>query len=466
MKKLFAVILLLAIFLSIMPVAMAAPAEELPRVIGCRTLDGDQSLLGNDRITENALSVFLYETKSQTLMYQYNADLSVEPASLVKIMTALIVVDRASMSDAVTVTNEQLNAVPYASTTAGLQAGEVLTVEQLLYCMLVSSANDAAVVLANHIAGSEEAFVNLMNEYAGELGCQNTNFANVHGIYNSEQHSTARDMAKILNAALNHETFRAAFGTEHYTLPANSQSEARELSTNNHLMTTDIMRIYYDTRVVGGRTGITESGLRNLATLAQYEDMELICIVIGSASQIAEDGYSIAAFGGFDETSMLLSKGFKDMHSVQLTQAGQVLTQCPVENGECDVAVTAAESLYAILPESASISDLSYRYHGVEDFHAPIQKDEIISRVEVWYDSVCVAQADLVAMNKVNTFQPVTAGEALDLEEKKHSWLWQAVMIVAAFVLVLLVVRIIRRALRRKAYGRSRQYSRNRKRSR
>lgn len=466
MKKISVLLLIIAYLIVAVPVVSAEDADGngvSTDSIGCRTLDAEQALLGTAPMVESVQSVVLYETNSQTLMYQWNADERIDPASLVKLMTALIVVEDGTMSDAVTVTSSDLEAVPDGSATVELQVDEVLTVEQLLYCMLVSSANDASIVLARHIAGSELAFVEMMNDRALELGCTNTVFANVHGMYDAAQYTTARDVAKILEAALTHEVFRVIFGTSHYNLPTTAKAPSRYLTTRNHLMSTDAMQVYYDERVTGSRAGMTEDGLQNLASVAQQEEMELICVVLGAESQLADDGYSIRVFGGFGETSTFFTKGFDGMHLTPVTQAGQVFEQINVVNGECDVIVGPAESLAAILPTTVGLADLSYRYDTGTELYAPIEKGEAVTTVEVWYQNVCVAQTQLLALNHVDILQTQAV---IDDEQEKNTTVFGVIgIIVGSVILLVILVRMVRKIFRRRSYRRSRQYSRNRRRS-
>lgn len=463
MKKFCAIMITFCCLVSgLMGVTVSAASEEPDITVtdGCYTLDAEKTLMTSERLTDNASSVILYETNSKTLMYTYNADERTDPASLVKIMTAYIVVEECVLSDAVTVSQKTLDTVNKEAVMIDLQAGEVLTVEQLLHCMLAGSANDAAAVLAEHACGDQTAFVERMNEYAEKLGCTQTNFTNVHGLYDPEQYSTARDIARILDRAMQNETFREIFCTAEYAIPATNKSEPRELITGNYHINCDEVMIYYDERVVGGRTAVTQTGHRSLATVAQEGDMEMICVLFGAVSEIAENGYSVLVFGGYKETTGILDQGFDGRRLTQVLRKDQVLTQQSVSGGDCDVALGPVDSVFAILPASIGPEDLQYRYSATAALEAPVEKNAIVSSVEIWYNNICMAQTQLYAMNGVDTQQAVAANNTSGDETR-----WPVGVVIVVIVACVFAAALLSRLFRR-SLNRSRRYRRDRRRSR
>lgn len=369
---------------------------------GYHTPDAMLSYLGNEKLIENVDSAILYEVDSDTLMYAINPDTPMDPASLVKILTALIAVEKGNIEDQVTVTKEVLDTVPYDAVSADLLEGEVMSLGDLIHCMLAGSANDAAAVIADHISGDQSAFVTEMNQYAQELGCKQTVFMNVHGLYHEQQLTTARDMIRILDKAMDNELFCEFFGTVHYTVPATNKSADRELSTGNFLMNTDNLQIYYDARVVGGRTGVAKDGKRCLAAAAEENGMRLISVVLGAEDLYAEDSTNVTIFGGYKETTAMMDAGFTGNKVVQILHKGQALTQYPVEKGDCEVVVTSLSDAWAVLPQEVQAADIIHRYQQLPDgLVAPITKDSTIASVQLWYGSVCIGESELVAMNQV-----------------------------------------------------------------
>lgn len=454
------------LLLLIMPVC-AVTEDAQNRSYTCYSLDATEAVLGPSEITDNADSVVVYELNSNTMMYAMNPDQMIEPASLVKIMTCLIAVEKGVMSDAVTIRAETIETIPEDAANVSLQPDEVLTFEQLMYCMMISSANDAAAVVAEHIAGTQEQFVAMMNEYAKKLGCTNTNFTNVHGLYDVNQYSSARDLAKILAAATQNELFNQFFGAEYYELAPTNKSEVRYLLTSNYLLSKEDVEIYYDERVTGGRTGITRNYDRSVAVSAEAGNMRLICVLTGAASQIASNGYSVSVFGGYEEVSQMLDACFDGYHVAQVVFDGQIVTQQPVDNGDSDVVLGARATGLAVLPVSTKISDLTYSLVSRESLVAPIEKGQAVSKVDIWHNNVCVAQAQLYAMNAVGIQQEQSVQTTVQDVVNRGGNGWVILVVVAGiFAIVFFAPRVLKNIRRQAMIKRVRRNQRYRRKSR
>lgn len=474
MKKIGIICLVLALLMGLMaPLAVSAVDEEYSGISisqGCHTIDAKVPLLGSVPYTENAKSVILYEYNSDTLMYAYNPDEQLYPSSFVKIMTAYIAAEEGSMTDVVTVRQEVLNTLPDDAVTANLQADEVISLQDLMYCMMVHSANDAASVIADHISGSQDAFVAKMNAYAAELGCTGTKFMNPHGLHHEEQVTTARDTAKILAAAMKNEVFAEVFNTAFYTVPATNKSASRRLETINHLINNQEYAIYYDDRVTGGRTGVTDDGYRCVAAASEADGLQMVSVVMGTHSEFVEGSYVIKRIGGFLETSQLLDIGYNGYKTAQILYENQVIKQQSVANGSSDVMLGCTANISTVLPAGATTKDLIYRFNDVAGaFEAPIERNEVISQVEVWYGSVCLGHADLIAMNAVYPTQTVQTNST----QTDHSGpgfgkivLWTFLILLSVAVVFVAVLIVIRRVRRAAASRRGQKYRRSRRRSR
>ena len=469
MKKNSAICYLLCAVLLItviIPFAVIADeATDIAAAKGCHSPDAQFSLLSSaEPLVNNVRAAFVYELNSDTMIYSLNPDVPEEPASLVKIMTALIAIENGNLQETVTIKQSVLDTIPKGMVSAKLVADEVLTLEDLLYCLMVGSASDAAIVIADHISGNQDAFVQLMNNRAAEIGCTGTCFTNTHGLYHQQQVTTARDTAKILEVALENESFAKIFSSAYYTVPATNVSEERSLVTNNFLMSKDDTRAYFDERVTGGRTGVTQDGTRCIASTAEVDGMKLICIVMGSASEYREDGKKVRSFGGFPETSAFLDICFDGYKSVQVIYDGQVLTQCPVENGNNAVSLGVKTSVSTVLPKDFTAKQLSFQYTN-QTFTAPISAGDALSVVEIWYENLCVGEAQLYALNNVQT-----AGILVrDIQDHSLNLWWLLLIIPIAGVIAFAVlqrrrilrtarmlIRRVRRQLRRSKKRRSR----------
>ena len=435
---------------------------------GCFGLDATAPLLGNGQMVENVEGVVLYEIKTGTMMYTQNADVQLYPASLVKLMTALIAVQKGNMADIITVSEQALSTVPEEATDVGLQPNEVITLEELMYCMMVESANDAAAVIAEHICGNQNAFVAEMNRYAQELGCSGTNFTNPTGLHNDQQVTTARDMARILAVAMNDPLFYTFFTTSHYTVEATNKSEARALTTSNHMMHMDTYEIYYDARVTGGRTGVTTSGDCCLAVSAEENGMQLISIMLGAKSQYTEDGYTVKRIGGFDETKALLDQGLSGYKAVQLLYEGQAVMQAGVINGDADVVLGSRVSISSVLPQDTGLSDLSFQYTDLTGaITAPIHKGQHVTDLEIWCGNICVAQAELYSLNSVAERSEQPEEDNGVMQSGKWPLLLKIIVVILATLAgVVVFLRLVRRVHLLGIRSRSKNHRRNRRRSR
>ena len=411
MKKFSIIIIILLYLLSSFSVYAADSKDDTSVISGSNTLDGQIPILGSQLVDSNMRSAILYEVNSDTIMYSYNADEKIPPSSLLKILTALIAIEKAALSDIVTVKESVLSTLDPDAAKVKLVDNEVLTVKDLIYCMMVASGNDAAVVLADYVMGSQEAFVEEMNRYAANFGCVNTNFTNVHGLHDPEQYTTARDIARILEVALDNQDFCDAFCARYYTVPANNKSKERKLSSQNFLINNDDNINYYDERVLGGRTAVANDRSRSIASVAESNDMKLLCVVMGAGSKYEDDGYTVRVYGGYDETKKLLDLAFNGYKTAQLLFKNQVLMQKTVVNGTSDLSIGTKDSAFSVIPENITENSLVYRYVNEASLSAPIEKGQRVSTLQIWCGNVCIAQNDLYALNSVRSVNEIVEDE-------------------------------------------------------
>lgn len=470
MKKFRVICLFLGLLLalgSLMPAAGAASADQSV-TSGSHSVDASVSLSDEGQLTQTAKAVIIYELSSDTMLYTWNPDEKIYPSSMVKLMTALLAIEKGDLSEKVVVTKRALSYVAMGSVSAGLEAGEELTLEDLLYCMMTASANDAAAVIAEHIGGSQESFVKMMNARAQELGCADTHYANAHGLHDEESYTTARDICRLLDAALDVPEFKTLFCAREYTVPATNKSEARKIETSNYMMIQQ--KKYYDERVTGGKTGATDEGGRCLAATAEGGGMELLTIVMGAVPTYEEDGLALASFGSFEETRVLLDYAIKNFEYRQVFSQGQTVSQHPVEGGANSVVTQPAAAASTVLPVDLDESELTWVYgESTGVLRAPVKKGQKITTAQVWYGSKCLAQTDLVAANSVEVRQepvvptePAAPGDSGSREMLAVvcGGILGVVLLVAA---ALLIVRGIRLAMRN---ARRRRRRINRRRSR
>lgn len=212
-----------------------------------------------------------------TILYNKGMDELRYPASITKIMTALLTLEHCNLEDQVVFTEECLGDQTYDSSNAGIQVGEILTVRQCLMLLMLKSANDVATQLGVHISGSVEAFSEMMNARAQELGCTNTHFVNASGMPDENHYTTAYDMALIFREAIKNETFLEIIGTINFDLePTNMNGETRNFRTH-HEMIVEGSQFYYE-GCFGGKTGGSEISKNTLVTGAVRDGITLIVV--------------------------------------------------------------------------------------------------------------------------------------------------------------------------------------------
>ena len=404
-------------------------------------LDSKKPLGGTEKLLDTAKAAVLYELTSDTMVYAWNPDQTVDPSGMNKVLTAMIALERGNPEDMVTVSRTVVqSAALVGSVSAGLKHGEEISLKDLLFCMMVGSANDAAVVIAEHISGTEELFVELMNLRAKELGCENTHFVNASGLPQQGQYTTARDLAKITVAALENELFTEMFNAINYTVPATNKAKERTIKTTNYLTSKETVKTQYDSRVTGGKTGALSTTDRSLICTAENSGKRYLVVLMSAQGTVTADGLSVKTFGSFEETRALLDFGFKEFSFRQVLQAGQVLAQYPVEGGENTVYAGSAVELYSTLPVTVQPEDVTFRCVQTKQLTAPLEAGQVIGTVEVWYREICVGTTDLVAMHEVRGegthIQALIPSAEPAVNENLRNWLVIGGLVLAGILVI------------------------------
>ncbi len=462
--------LILSVLLLCGPVLTAAAAENgVAAINGCSGIEAQKPIDGEEKRTETAVAGIIYERTTGTLVYANNPDGQIYPSSMVKLMTVLIALEYGDLDEEVTVTRSALESMGIGVVSVKLQRGEVMSLRDLLYCVMVASANDATTVVAEHIGGSQAGFVSLMNAKAQELGCTGTNFTNAHGLHDEACYTTARDILRIIEYGLENEVFRTMFETADYTVAATNMSEERQIQTTNNMAVKG--KKYYDDRVTGGKTGATDAAGRCLTVTAKVGDMELVGIVMGAGAVYSDDGYVVERNYSFEEMSQLLDHVQNTYECRQLFFRDQVISQYAVENGSNNVVTQPMTDGYCVLPKGIAAEELTWKYaQQVAGLAAPVKPGQSITQLEVWYGDVCLAGTDLVAINGVAVFEPYKEPQgATDIKnEEHHGELLATILgVVLGVVLVIVVGFFLLRAIRvAMIRSRIRQRRKNRRRNR
>ena len=300
----------------------------------------------------------------QTL-YERNGDEKLYPASLTKILTAIVVIENANLEEKAVVSESALNSVEYGYITSNLKVGDEVTVDQLLNVLLVSSANDVAVVLAEHISGSVDDFCHLMNQTASKIGCTNSNFINPNGTHNENHYSTAHDLALIGNYALKYEKLKELFNKTSYTLDTNNITYA---TTNEMLLSWN--KNYYQ-YALGMKTGFTTPAGYCLMSYAKKDDLELISVVLNSST--SDNRYL--------ETKMLLDFGFDSFTLKKFAKKGDIIQTVSVKGATRKTKklnLLLENDIYITVDNDLDLTTIHPSTNLPKKFKAPIESGKIL----------------------------------------------------------------------------------------
>lgn len=403
----------------------------------------------------NAEAAIVVEANTKQVVYAKNTDKRMYPASTTKIMTALLAYEYGNLDDVITASSTAVNHSSLVSggSTVGIVAGEQLTLRELLYCLLLPSANEVACILAEYVAGNVEDFVTLMNEKAKELGCTDTHFANPHGLTNENHYTTAHDMYCIAYEFAKQEELMEIANTTSITIEATNKSEERVLTTTNHLISTRTKTDYIYEYARGIKTGYTSAAKHCLVSTAQNNGLYFICIVLGCPVAGTETVTS------FTDSKSLYQWAFKTFELKTIVKKGTAVTEAYVSLSddkdsvvlETDRDITVLlqkedydESLLQIVPPETVVS-----------LTAPVDKGAAVATAHVYYNGIDYGEVGLV------TATSAKLSEFMDVSEKSvtffKSTLFITILVSIGVIFVIYIVYITIAAKKRRnrnVYGR------------
>lgn len=394
-----------------------------------------------------AKATALIELNSHAIVYAQELDRQVYPASLTKIMTCMLALEHGNLDDVLTVSETALQNLSEYGSTAGLMQGEQISLRELLYCIMVSSANEGCNVVAEYISGSVDAFVALMNEKAAALGMHATHYANAHGLHNSEHYTSVRDLAVLACWAWQNPQFREFATTTHHVVPATNLSGERTLITTNYLTSTETYGRYYYEKAQGVKTGFTTPAGGCLISTASDGDLSFMSIVCGCEQLIDDDGKDLDM--RFIETRNLFDYGFETFQYVQVLTDTEPLGQPVVlyAKGRKSVVVHAAENATVLLPRYFVPEDITtqVKYDSDAPLEAPLAEGQRVGTVTAMYDGIPLVSCDLVTMSKVEREEEIETGDEGAsggglLSELLRYWYLTVPLLLMLFLLILLLI--------------------------
>lgn len=362
-----------------------------------------------------AESAIIMEASTGLVLYEKNSTEAKYPASITKILTSLLAIENSSLSDTVTFSRDAIFGVDLDSSRIGIDVGEQLTMEESLYAIMLASANEVSYGVAEHVGGTLENFIAMMNAKAKELGCVNSNFANPHGLQDTNHYTCAYDMALISREAIKNTTFEQITGTRTFIIPpTNIQEEARPLANHHKFIKGDL---FYE-GAIGGKTGYTSSAKYTLVTYAKRGDMELICVVMASDSVNTQysDTKSLLDYG-FDNFSIYdISHQDNDL----LSEDSPLFTQYSTIFNPNNALLSSGTNGYVVLPNNVDLSEATK-----EITYVPLdtlkEGDNVIGHIIYTYLGKTVGQTDIIYRNATTTVLPTKINSLIDSSPSSSS---------------------------------------------
>ena len=350
----------------------------------------------SSELTLTAESAILMDATTGKILYEKNSRTKQYPASITKLMTILLALEHGSLEDEITFSHDAVFSIEPGSAHIAIQEGEILTLEQVLYGIMLRSANECANAAAEYVDGSMEKFAEHMTARAKELGCENTNFVNANGLFDENHYTTAYDMALIAQEFLKNETYRSMMSNTYYLIPpTNKQPEERPLHGQHQMLNEN--SLYYYEPAEGGKTGYTVEAQNTLVTYAKQGDTELIAVVL-----------KCNGAQHYVDTKTLFEYGFANYQTVKAFSAADLTQNVAITETYKDktttldtIAVAPASDVYVTIPKNATIENISKAVDCPESASVPVAVGDKLGTVVLSLNGEALATVDLTAQKEV-----------------------------------------------------------------
>ena len=336
-------------------------------------LFNSNNVYADDGLSINAKSSLIVEVNSGKIIYEDNANMQNYPASITKILTAIIVLENCELNDMATVSKSAISNIPIEYVVTPVYVGEKISIEDLLYALMLKSANDAAYVLAEHVAGSVEAFSDMMNKKAEELGCKNSHFVNPNGIHDDNHYTTAYDMYLIAKYAMKNEIFAKIVSTYQYTLSATNKYSNKDRVMENTNFFINPNSKYYNKSVNGIKTGL-----------------DIISIILGAKTKESR----------FSETNKMIDYSFSNYTNTKLHEKGDIIKTVEVKKAKNkNLNLVISDEINVIKNVKIKTEDIEPEILLSENIIAPISAGQEIGTIKYNVDGLEYSAKLLAADN-------------------------------------------------------------------
>lgn len=388
-----------------------------------------------------AQSAIMASLDTEDIVFSKDADTKRYPASLTKIMTALLLIENSNDldKDIITVSDYSVNSLlGTGSSVGGLKVGEKLTARQMLYYLLMISANDGAIAVAEHIGGNESNFIDMMNQKAAELGMNNTHYKNPHGLHDEEHYTSAYDTYILAKAALKYDVFKEVVSTSRYKMAATNLSEEKLFVTTNMLQ--DISTAYYYKYAKGVKTGYTDEAGRCLVSTAEKDGYSYIIVLM--KCPVTDNGVRVRY--EFKDSKNLYEWMFNEFEYKSIYDTTSILGEAKVGlSFESDhVSLTPKNGLSAILPKKSDLSTIKTEIKLInEEINAPVKKGDLLGTANISYAGESLGTLELVAGDNVEGSTILTLWHYILIG--LNSTIFKYIMLVLGSIILIFVLYVI-----------------------
>lgn len=411
----------------------------------------------------DARGAILIDANTGVTIYEKNSHKKLYPASITKIMTAYLACKYGKFDDTLTASHNAIYGIGQGSSIIGIKEGEQISFLDGLYGIMMESANEVCMMVAEHIDGTVEKFVDRMNKQAQDWGCKDTHFNNPHGFHDVDHYTTPYDMSLIAFNAIKDENFSKIWGTVDHTIPANNKSPQRFLHNKDKMLkpTSD----YYYQYAIGGKTGFHDDAKNTLVTCAEKDGVKLISVVMKA------NGYNQA----YTDSKTLLDYGFSVYKDNKVYTAGTYTDKIPVyqtylseDYNVGELNVTVAGDVSAKLPSFVSANDVKTKAvidygkdNNANKIYAPIKEGDKVGTMEFTYKDKTIATADITASNSVESKSDKQLAEMKLINNVKsvlHTIL-NALIFIIPVVIIIIILLVVRNNINKKKKKKRRKKS-------
>lgn len=393
-----------------------------------------------------AESAILIDANTKTVLYEKNGYDKHYPASITKLMTALLSIENLSPNDTITFSEEAIFGIEPGSSHIGINVGEQLTVDQALHGLLLMSANEVANGLAEAVSGSIDAFAERMTERAKELGALNTHFVNPHGLHNVDHYTTAYDMALIGSYLAENEYFLQIMKDSSYEIPSTNKTDETRYLYQQHKMLNPLRdATIYREDVIGGKTGYTDEARHTLVTMAKQGDTTLVAVILQSERDSL-----------YTDTAQLLDYGFDSYHSLTLYTADDILKTLPVytvKSGQvyqsANSGLGLSEDVSAIVLNTITKDDIELSFDLPDKLDSNVKMGDVVGSVSFMLNSKLLSKYPLIVKQLDSLPEP----NLNFYSTYSSSHLFKIIMVLIVIFIVVIILLMIRRRNMRKRYS-------------